>query len=116
MKLRFYEVTGLNAEALPAAEWHEKLSRLITGFAVRVELPKPLPGAPEKQVVIDEPVSDVTARCGAPCCTSCRKPPTDLADKSWNVAVNGEMVLSGEATTRIASGDRVALVPIIAGG
>ena len=40
----------------------------------------------------------------------------DLADKSWNVAVNGEMVLSGEASRRIASGDRVALVPIIAGG
>ena len=34
----------------------------------------------------------------------------------WNIALNGEMVLSGEASRRIASGDRVALVPIIAGG
>jgi aldehyde:ferredoxin oxidoreductase len=101
--------------ALPAAEWHEKLSRLITGFSVRVELPKPLPGAPEKSVVIDEPVSDVGALRRA---LQHKLPEAadDLADKSWNVAVNGEMVLSGEASRRIASGDRVALVPIIAGG
>jgi aldehyde:ferredoxin oxidoreductase len=115
MKQRFYGVTGLNAEGLPAAEWHEKLSRLITGFAIRVELPKPLPGAPEKEVVIDEPVSDITALRRA---IQHKLPEAadDLADKSWNVAVNGEMVLSGEASRRIASGDRVALVPIIAGG
>jgi aldehyde:ferredoxin oxidoreductase len=41
---------------------------------------------------------------------------SDLNDSSWNIAVNGEMVLSGEKATRIRSGDRVALVPIIAGG
>ena len=33
-----------------------------------------------------------------------------------NVAINGDMVLSGEGARRIASGDRVSLVPIIAGG
>ena len=40
----------------------------------------------------------------------------DLNDSSWNVAVNGSMVLSGESSTRIANGDRLVLVPIIAGG
>jgi aldehyde:ferredoxin oxidoreductase len=40
----------------------------------------------------------------------------DLNDSSWNVAVNGTMLLSGESSARIASGDRVVLVPIIAGG
>ena len=115
MKTRFYALTGLNAEGAPATEWHEKLSRLTTGFAVRVELPKPLPGAPEKSVIIDEPVSDVSALRRA----LLRKLPeaaADLNDSSWNIAVNGDMVLSGEASTRIASGDRVTLVPIIAGG
>jgi aldehyde:ferredoxin oxidoreductase len=66
-------------------------------------------------VVIDEQVSDVSALRKA----LLRKLPeaaTDLNDSSWNIAVNGNMVLSGEDTSRIASGDRVTLVPIIAGG
>jgi aldehyde:ferredoxin oxidoreductase len=115
MKDRFYTLTGLNAEGTPAADWHEALSKSITGFAVRVDLPKPLPGAPEQIVVIDEVVDDVTALRKA----LLRKLPEaadDLNDKSWNVAVNGSMILSGELGTRIASGDRVRLVPIIAGG
>jgi aldehyde:ferredoxin oxidoreductase len=115
MKNRFYSLTGLNAEGTPALEWHEKLSRLITGFAVRVDLPRALPGAPEKVVVIDEVVNDLTALRQA----LLRKLPeaaNDLNDNSWNMAVNGDMVLSGESSVRIASGDRVQLVPIIAGG
>ena len=115
MKKRFYSLTGLNAEGTPAVEWHEKLSRLITGFSVRVNLPKPLPGAPEKLVIIDEEVSDVTALRKA----LLRKLPeaaSDLNDSSWNIAVNGDMVLSGESSVRIASGDRVVLVPTIVGG
>ncbi len=115
MKARFYTVTGLNSEGLPATDWHEKLSRLITGFSLRVELPRPLPGAPEQIVVIDETVGDVTALRQA----LLRKLPeaaAELNDKSWNVAVNGAMVLSGELTARVSSGDRITLVPIIAGG
>ena len=115
MKARFYALTGLNAEGTPAMEWHEKLSRLTTGFAVRVDLPKPLPGAPEQSVIIDETVGDVGALRKA----LLRKLPeaaADLNDKSWNIAVNGNMILSGEGSSRIASGDRVTLVPIIAGG
>ena len=115
MKDRFYHLTGLNAEGTPAVEWHEKLSRLISGFAVRVELPRALPGAPEKVVIIDENVSDLTALRAA----LLRKLPeaaNDLNDSTWNMAVNGNMVLSGEASVPIASGDRVLLVPVIAGG
>jgi aldehyde:ferredoxin oxidoreductase len=115
MKNRFYNLTGLNAEGTPAVEWHEKLSHLITGFAVRVEFPRALPGAPEKVVVIDEIVSDMTALRQA----LLRKLPeaaNDLNDSTWNMAVNGDMVLSGESSVRITSGDRVLLVPIIAGG
>jgi aldehyde:ferredoxin oxidoreductase len=39
LKGRFYTLTGLNAEGVPQLEWHEKLARVTTGFAVRVELP-----------------------------------------------------------------------------
>ncbi|MCF8179545.1 MAG: MoaD/ThiS family protein [Sulfuritalea sp.] len=115
MKKRFYSVTGLNAEGLPATDWHEKLSQLLTGFSVRVELPKPLPGAPESVVVIDDRVSDVTELRKA----LLRKLPEaadQLNDSTWNIAINGDMVLSGERAVHISSGDRIALVPIIAGG
>ncbi|MCK0506160.1 aldehyde ferredoxin oxidoreductase C-terminal domain-containing protein [Aromatoleum anaerobium] len=115
MKSRFYAVTGLNAEGVPSADWHEQLAHTMTGFAVRVELPKPLPGAPDKDVVIDEPVSNVIALREA---LRRRFPEAqeELGDHSWNVAVNGRMVLSGERETALNDGDRVTLVPIIAGG
>ncbi|MCC4117220.1 MoaD/ThiS family protein [Aromatoleum toluclasticum] len=115
MKARFYEVTGLNAEGVPKADWHEQLAGATTGFAVRVELPHPLPGAPEKAIVIDEPVANVIALRDA---LARRLPEAReaLNDHSWNVAVNGHMVLAGERDTALHHGDRVAFVPIIAGG
>ena len=66
-------------------------------------------------MIIDQPVADVGALRRA-LQHKLPEAAADLADTSWNVAVNGEMVLSGEASRRIASGDRVTLVPIIAGG
>jgi aldehyde:ferredoxin oxidoreductase len=115
MKARFYELTGLNSEGVPRADWHQKLALAVTGFALRVELPKPLPGAPEKSIVIDTPVANVTEfrralRRHLPEAVSA------LDDPSWNITVNGEMLLSGEMTKALHSGDRIQLVPIIAGG
>jgi len=115
LKARFYQVTGLNTEGAPALDWHEKLSRLATGFSVRVDLPQDVPGAPEKAVVIDEPVANAADLRAA----LRRKLPEAAAateDLSWNMAVNGRMLLSGEKGAAIASGDRVTMVPIIAGG
>ena len=65
--------------------------------------------------VIDEVLGDVSALRRA----LLRRLPEaadDLNDSSWNVAVNGTMLLSGESSAHIASGDRVVLVPIFAGG
>lgn len=115
MKARFYEVTGLNTEGVPRADWHEQLAQTTTGFAVRVELPQALPGAPEKAIVIDEPVANVVELRHA---LLRRLPEAQeaLNDHSWNIAVNGHMLLSGEREAALHSGDRVAFVPIIAGG
>lgn len=115
MKARFYEITGLNREGVPALEWHERLSRTITGFAIRVELPEPLPGAPERSIVIDEPVADARELRQA---VRRRLPEAaaELDDPSWNIAVNGEMLLCGETAAPVRSGDRVAIVPVLAGG
>ena len=115
LKARFYELTGLNAESAPKADWHEQLSRITTGFAVRVELPSAAPGAPDRELVVDEPVANVLELREA---IGRRLPEASelLADRNLNVAVNGEMVLAGEAAAAVRDGDRVQLVHIIAGG
>lgn len=115
MKQRFYELTGLNAEGVPRADWHQQLALAATGFAVRVELPRPLPGAPEKSIVIDQPVANVAELRGA-LRRYLPEARSALDDPSWNITVNDQMVLSGEAGKLLHSGDRVQLVPIIAGG
>ena len=115
LKLRFYELTGLNSEGVPKHEWHEKLARLTTGFAVRVQVPNDMPGAPEHEVVIDEPVSNVIELREA---VKRRYPEASeyLADRNLSVAVNGEMPLSGEKSVPVKSGDQVTLMTMIAGG
>ena len=115
MKMRFYGLTGLNGEGVPRADWHQQLALAATGFALRVELPNPLPGAPEKSMVIDEPVANVSELRGA-LRRYLPEAGTALDDPSWNVTVNGQMLLSGEIGRALHSGDRVQLVPIIAGG
>ena len=115
LKSRFYALTGLNAEGAPQVDWHEKLAQVITGFAVRVDLPSDVPGAPEHAIVVDEPVSNVVELR-----QSLRRRLPEAADKlgdrNLNVAVNGEMVLSGEAGAPLRNGDRVTVFPMIAGG
>jgi aldehyde:ferredoxin oxidoreductase len=80
-----------------------------------VELPKVLPGAPEKAVVIDQPVANIT-ELRAALCARLPEAREALDDPSWNVAVNNEMALAGERNRSLVDGDRVMLVPIVAGG
>ena len=115
LKDRFYRLTGLNAEGTPAIAWHEQLSKITTGFCVRVELPRALPGAPENAIVIDEPVDNVT-ELRRELKRRLPEAAADLDDKMLNIAVNGHMLLAGEGAAALASGDRVTLVPIFAGG
>jgi aldehyde:ferredoxin oxidoreductase len=115
LKSRFYELTGLNAESAPNAEWHEKLAKTLTGFSIRVKLPKVMPGAPEKLIVIDEPVSSVTELRQA-LKMMLPEAANDLDDQNINIAVNGDLKLSGESGAKLRSGDVVELIPIIGGG
>lgn len=115
MKGRFYTLTGLNAEGAPNADWHAELARATTGFALRVELPRALPGASERIIVVDEPVANVRALREA---LRRRLPEAHeaLDDDCWNIAVNDHMLLSGEKDAPLRSGDRITLIPAIAGG
>ena len=115
LKARFYEITGLNSEGLPKYEWHEKLAQITTGFSVRVQVSNAMPGAPEHEFVIDDPVSNVIELREA---MKRRFPEATefLADRNLSVAVNGEMPLQGEKTVPVKSGDKVTLMTMIAGG
>ncbi|MEH6473232.1 MAG: aldehyde ferredoxin oxidoreductase C-terminal domain-containing protein, partial [Halopseudomonas sp.] len=115
MKSRFYDITGLNAEGTPALDWHHKLSSLATGYAIKVNLSETMPGAPEQALIIDEPVNNISQLRQA----LLRKLPEaseQLSNDTINIAINGDMVLSGEHTTPVPNGSEVTLVPIIAGG
>ncbi|MBW7850895.1 MAG: MoaD/ThiS family protein [Rhodospirillales bacterium] len=115
LKARFYEVTGLNREGAPKAEWHERLADVVTAFKIRVNLPKALPGAPDKVVIVDEPVDNVVELRQV----LARRLPeaaAELDGVEMNVAVNGDLLLSGEAAARLRSGDEVTMIPALAGG
>ena len=115
MKARFYALTGLNSEGVPQLAWHEKLSRVATGFALRVEFHDRVPGAPEQAVIIDEPVSNVIELRQA----LKRKLPEAaeaIDDRHLNMAVNGDMVVASERNAEVHNGDRIALVPVLTGG
>lgn len=115
LKARFYTLTGLNDEGVPSLDWHERLAQATTGFAVRVDLPKDVPGAPEHAIIVDEPVANLfelrqwMARW-------LPEAGERLGDRNLNMAVNGEMVLSGEQDRALANGDKVSVFPMIAGG
>lgn len=108
MKKRFYELTGLNSEGVPRANWHQKLALVTTGFALRVELPRLLPGAPEKSIVIDQPIANATELRHA-LKRHLPEAAAALDDPSWSMTVNGATLLSGDAGKALQNGDRVHL-------
>ncbi len=111
LKARFYEVTGLDDQGIPKPEWHEHLARVATGFAVRVALP----GSPTRTMVLDEPVENV-AELRTALARRLGRDAESLHDRSLNVALDGRMILSGEAAEAVHNGSSVSLVPALAGG
>ena len=115
LKGRYYAVTGLTAQGIPAAEWHGKLASVVTGFAVTVKVPAPLRDGGEGEIVVDEPVATVDELRAV---LSRRLPEAaeQLHNGMLTLAVNGDLVLSGERSAAIRSGDEVLLVGAMAGG
>ncbi|PCI23998.1 MAG: aldehyde ferredoxin oxidoreductase [SAR324 cluster bacterium] len=115
MKARFYQITDLNIEGTAKLDWHEKLSSITTGFAIRVTLPQDFPGAPEQAVIIDEYITNINELWEA----LRRKLPEASSlfdDLSLSIAVNDQMILSGANRAALKNGDQVSLVPALAGG
>lgn len=115
LKQRFYQLTGLNREGLPALDWHTQLSKIITGYSIRVKLPCALPGLPEQYVIIDEQV----AHLGELRQVLHRKLPEAreiLNDPNLNIVVNDKMILAGEDQTEIPDGSEISLISYVSGG
>ncbi len=115
LKQAFYRETGLNGEGLPRAQWHAELSKVVTGFAVRVQLPPDVAGAPERETVVDRPVESL-AEFREALDEKLPEGREALADPTINLCLNGSMVLSGEKGTPLKDGDAVALVRTLSGG
>ncbi len=115
LKARFYDISGLNTAGVPTVARHEKLAKVVTGFAVRVELPRELVGAPEGAVIVDQQVSSVSDLREA-LKVRLRHAGHQLEDKSLVVSVNGEMILSNEKDSTINNGDELAVFPLLGGG
>lgn len=83
-------------------------------FRVTVRLPESLRGRGAETIVVNEPVSNLSELATA---LRARVPRFAAADRSlYNFAVNGELVVHGEESTPIRSGDAVEIVIVFAGG
>jgi aldehyde:ferredoxin oxidoreductase len=114
LKQRFYKITGLDENGIPAPEWRRKLSHAVTNYMITVTLPD-LPGVRERRILIDQPVGNIVELREL----VKRKMPAAakaLDDHTLGIAVNDEMALMDEAGVVLKDGDRVQFVPQIAGG
>jgi len=115
LKQRFYRLTGLNAEGVPALDWHARLSKCVTGYCIRVRFPCPIASAPEGAIIVDEQV----AHLGELRQLLRRKLPEAgplLDDPNLNIVIDGRMIMAGENRTAIADGSEVFLVSYVSGG
>jgi len=112
MKSRFYSVSGLDEDGLPAAPWRQSLLKSTTGFVASVALPPGLGGAEilldRRPAGLDELRSEIR-----------RKVPGSaqmLDDASMSFAINGELLIASERNVEIKDGDRITLIPAMSGG
>lgn len=115
LKQRFYRLTGLNREGVPALDWHARLAQLVTGYSIRVKLPCPLPGAPEQGLIVDEQVASLTELRQL---LRRKLPEADqiLDDPNLNIVLNGKMILAGEGRTELPDGSEISLISYVSGG
>jgi aldehyde:ferredoxin oxidoreductase len=112
---RFYQLTGLNQAGVPALDWHTKLSKVVTGYSIKVKFPCARPGAPEQYIIVDEPVAHIGElrkhlRLKLPEASGI------LDDPNLNIVIDGKMILAGENQTDIPDGSEVYLISYVSGG
>jgi aldehyde:ferredoxin oxidoreductase len=114
MKQRFYAISGFEADGLPNNPWWEKLSAVLTGYALKITLPE-LPGVARAELIINKPIEDIPA-LRAYLMQTLPQAAELLDDQSLGFAINDEMVVATELNQRLNNGDEIRLVPLLAGG
>jgi aldehyde:ferredoxin oxidoreductase len=114
LKQSFYDISGLDANGLPKLVWWRELAHVVTGFTVTVKLPE-LGDKVPRQLVVDQPLANI-AELRDFLGRMLQDNVGYLQDPSLGVAVNGELVMTGEASATLRDGDEIELVPVIAGG
>jgi sulfur carrier protein ThiS len=84
-----------------------------SAFAVTVRLPEPLRRDGVDAIVVDTPVANLR-ELGLH--LESRLEGFSASDELFNFAINGEIVLSGEAERSVVSGDEVELLVAFSGG
>jgi aldehyde:ferredoxin oxidoreductase len=115
LKQRFYQLSGLNREGVPALDWHKQLSQIVTGYSIEVKFPCPLPGAPEQGLIIDDQVANL-AELRELLLRQLPEAKEILNDPNLNIVLNDEMILAGEDQTEIPNGSKISLISYVSGG
>ncbi len=115
LKQRFYQLTGLNREGLPALDWHAQLSQVVTGYSIRVKFPWTLPGAPEQGLIIDQPVANL-AELRQRLVRKLPQATEQLSDPNLTIVLNDKMIMAGEDQTEIPNGSEISLISFVSGG
>ncbi len=114
LKQRFYEVSGFEPDGLPNSDWQQQLSKVLTGYSVKVNLPE-LPGVKRRSVVIDQPLKDIT-ELRQRLASKLPQAAEAFDDSSFGISINDHLVVASETDRRLNNGDEVSLVPMLAGG
>jgi len=114
MKQRFYEISGLTPEGLPNSDWWSRLTRVLTGYAICVDLPD-MPGLTARTLVIDKPVHNLQ-ELRERIKTELPQFAEHIDGHSFGIAINDCLVVASERNASISNGDKISLVPVLAGG
>jgi aldehyde:ferredoxin oxidoreductase len=115
MLARFYALSGFDEEGQPRVDIRRRLAAVAAGFAVTVKIPRSIRDVPEGTVLVTRPIANVRELIEH---LERMLPGVGEAMRSdaFNLAVNGEVLLHGEAERALRSGDQVELVAAMAGG
>jgi aldehyde:ferredoxin oxidoreductase len=114
LKLRFYEISGFEPDGLPSSDWWERLSQVLTGYSLKVQLPE-LPGVKRHSLVINRPVRNIQ-ELRQRLVSSLPQAAEALQDSSFSISINDQLVVASEQGLTLHNGDQVSLVPMLAGG
>jgi aldehyde:ferredoxin oxidoreductase len=114
MKERFYKISGFEPDGLPRDGWWQTLSEVLTGYALKVNLPG-LKGVQRQSLVVNQPIGNLR-ELRSYLMLRLPRAAKYIDDISLGFAVNNELVVGSERDILLKNGDEVTLMPMMSGG